>query len=109
MKKNRPGVLLRVISPNGIAFQLSRIILEESTSIGLRLHEVERVCLARKTVSVQTKFGKVRMKVSESDGHVVNVMPEYEDCKKIARREKIPLKHTYQKALSTYYASNPFH
>ncbi|MBI5345232.1 MAG: nickel pincer cofactor biosynthesis protein LarC, partial [Deltaproteobacteria bacterium] len=92
MKKSRPGVLLTVLTSEEKKKNLLDIILDESTSIGVRTYPVERHCLERRMEKVKTGCGVLRVKVSLRDGLVVNVQPEYEDCRTIAGKKKIPLK-----------------
>lgn len=92
MKKNRPGVLLSVLVPPGRVDALLDVIFAESTTIGVRTYEVERHCLERTTVEVETCYGTVRVKVSSRAGRVVNRQPEYEDARKAALEHGVPLK-----------------
>ncbi|MBI5809755.1 MAG: nickel pincer cofactor biosynthesis protein LarC [Deltaproteobacteria bacterium] len=92
MKKSRPGVLLTVLTSEEKKKNLLDIILDESTSIGVRTYPVERHCLERRMENVKTGYGVLRVKVSLREGLVVNVQPEYEDCRTIAGKKKIPLK-----------------
>ncbi len=92
MKKSRPGVLLTVLTDEGRKKTLTDIIFEESTTIGVRAWPVERRCLERKMIKVKTKYGTVGVKLSLKDGQVVNLHPEYEDCRRAADRKKVPLK-----------------
>ena len=64
MKKNRPGTLLTVVAPPELRSTLSGIIFSETTTIGLRHHEVERERLAREIVTVETPLGAIRFKVA---------------------------------------------
>jgi uncharacterized protein (TIGR00299 family) protein len=91
MKKGRPGVELTVLSNEGQKEDLIEIILRETSTIGLRFYEAERRVLHRDIKTVDTKFGKVRVKISRLKDNVLKKMPEYEDCKKIAKRLNIPL------------------
>ena len=68
-----------------------KIILRETTSIGLRFYEVQRKKLHRQIKQVSTKFGPVKVKISQIGDDVFRVNPEYEDCRKIAKKFKIPL------------------
>jgi hypothetical protein len=102
MKKGRPGHLLQVLAPPHTAEVLSRIIFQETTTIGIREHRVSRTTLDRESVEVETEHGRVRIKVSRLDGDVVNFAPEYEDCARIAREKGIPLKRVQAGALRAY-------
>jgi len=105
MKKGRPGHLLQVLAPFGDktgAENLSRIIFQETTTIGIRRYAADRTILDREFVEVETEFGKVRIKVSTMNGEVVNFAPEYEDCVRIARESNVPLKKVQALALNAY-------
>jgi len=91
MKKGRPGIKLSVLSNEDIKNELVKIILTETTSIGVRFYTAGRQVLEREIKTVKTKYGKIDMKVSSLDGKVLKRIPEYEDCKKIARKFKVPL------------------
>lgn len=92
MKKSRPGILLTVISEEDKKDRLMDMILRESTSIGVRFHSVERRCLERKTVKVKTRYGTACVKQSLLNGKVVNAQPEYEDCRRLAGKNNVPVK-----------------
>jgi uncharacterized protein (TIGR00299 family) protein len=101
MKKNRPGTQLSVlITPDKLEETLS-IIFTETTSLGIRLHRLERKKLPREIITVETTFGPVKVKVSQSSQETKNISPEYEDCKKIAIKQGIPLRNVYEEAKTT--------
>ena len=75
MKKNRPGTLLTVVAPPERRDALSEIIFRETTTIGLRYAEVDRECLRRELVTVETPVGAVRIKLAWRDGRLVNAVP----------------------------------
>jgi uncharacterized protein (DUF111 family) len=102
MKKARPGQLLQVLAPSDAVDALSRIIFQETTTIGLRNYPVDRTTLDREFVDVDTEFGKVRIKVSRMNGEVVNFTPEFEDCARIAREKNVPLKRVQALATHAY-------
>lgn len=85
MKKGRPGQLVTVMSPPELVARLSELLLRHSTTLGLRLTPAQRVIAGRGVIEVTTPLGKARVKVKELDGRVVDVAPEYEDCRRIAR------------------------
>lgn len=91
MKKGRPGVLLSVLCPQNKLDTLVNIILRETTTIGLRMHDARRVTLHRRVGKVKTKYGTVSVKISQFGGSVVRAVPEYDDCRKIARKNGVPL------------------
>ncbi len=97
-KKNRPGVLLSVLCHPQSAEELSSIIFTETTTLGIRQQTMERVCLSRETVRVETSFGQVRIKVAKVAGKTVNLSPEYEDCRRLALEKRRPLKEVYAAA-----------
>jgi uncharacterized protein (TIGR00299 family) protein len=102
MKKNRPGMLLTVLSKPEDATELARIIFTETSTLGVRRREEQRQALARKWVTVGTRWGDVRLKVASMNGTVTNYAPEYEDCRKIAAQHHVPLKSVMQEALQGY-------
>ena len=102
MKKSRPGQLLQVLAPPELADALSKIILQETTTIGIRRHTAERTMLVREFVVVDTELGQIKIKVARMDGEVVNFVPEYEDCARIAREKDIPLKRVQALAVNAY-------
>ncbi len=102
MKKGRPGCMLQVLSPMNRAEVLSRVIFEETTTIGLRQYAAKRIALERELISVETRFGTVTMKVSRQNGAVVSCSPEYEDCARIARERNVPLKEIQALAMEAY-------
>ena len=94
MKKNRPGVLLTVLSPPALAGRLSELILKETTTIGLRSYPASRRVLPRHETTVETPYGAIRIKVVRH-GDSRRYTPEYEDCRQAARRSGIPLADVY--------------
>jgi uncharacterized protein (TIGR00299 family) protein len=92
MKKNRPGIEVTVLCAPEKADRLSQLIFEQTTTIGLRMHEARRQVLARETMTVETPYGIVAMKVARRNGRVMNAAPEYEDCHRIAEEKNAPLK-----------------
>lgn len=102
MKKVRPGVLVTVITPPGLLNDLARVLFEETTTIGVRYRPAGRIELARSTVTVGTPFGRVRVKLSSLDGRVTQAQPEYEDCRRLAARRKVPLKAVQAAAIAAW-------
>ncbi len=100
MKKNRPAVKVSVLVEEGGQDEISRILFIETSTFGIRSYAVERVTLERHIKKVKSPYGRVKVKVGTLDGEVVQVAPEYDECKKIAKREKIPIKKVYEEILN---------
>jgi len=102
MKKNRPGLLLTILSEPANVSKLIDLLFRETTTIGVRAYDVRRKTLARETVPVATPYGEVRMKVSRLNGAVLSATPEYEDCRKLAAERDVPLKQVIAAASFEY-------
>lgn len=92
MKKNRPGVLLSLLCRDAERAELIEMLFEETTTLGVRSYEVERRALERQIVRVETQYGPIDVKVARLNGNVVNQMPEYEQCRQVARSANVPLR-----------------
>jgi uncharacterized protein (TIGR00299 family) protein len=102
MKKNRPGTLLTVVAPPERRAALAAVIFRETTTIGLRHYEVDRECLRREIVNVETPIGVVRFKVAWRDGRIVNAVPEFEDCARLATANDLSVKDVQALAVKAY-------
>ncbi len=92
MKKSRPGIVLTTLAGKEIIDEAAKIIFEETTTFGIRMHKVDRFKLRRKTKIVKTKFGNIRANIGYLGKEIMSVTPEYEDCRKLAIKNKVPLK-----------------
>jgi uncharacterized protein (TIGR00299 family) protein len=99
MKKDRPGVLLTVLCAEADADKFSELILRETSAFGIRRTVAERRKLRREFTKIKTPFGEVTVKIGRLDGKLVQAAPEFESCKKLAARAKVPLKRIYEAAL----------
>ena len=99
MKKNRPGILLSVLVSYENYDAAVSVILAETSTFGIRYYDVGRTILAREEKLIKTSFGKVRVKIGFLNGSILRISPEYEDCRKIASRKKIPVKKVYEEVL----------
>lgn len=97
MKKGRPGNVLSVLAPASRLDELAAIVLQETTTIGLRYYEVERRVLERQIRAVATPYGEVNVKFSCLDGRC-RAAPEYEDCARLAQQHQVPLLAVYEAA-----------
>ena len=101
MKKNRPANMLTVLVDENHEEVCTKIIFEETTTIGLRLINVDRrIEAVRRMSRVETEYGEVRCKVSAYDGKIISITPEYEDCRRLAENKKVPFKAVWQEAVS---------
>jgi pyridinium-3,5-bisthiocarboxylic acid mononucleotide nickel chelatase len=92
MKRSRPGTVLTALCPPERVGDLSRVLFEESSTIGVRWSEVSRTRLAREIVSVPTAYGAVPCKVSRLGGRIVTITPEFADVARIARDKSLAVR-----------------
>ncbi len=107
MKKNRPGIVLSVLCAESEREQLAGIILSETSAIGVRFYPVRRLVLPRQTREISTQYGRVRVKVAIAPDGRENLAPEYEDCKRLAAEQHVPIKLVYQAALTAAARAAP--
>ncbi len=99
MKKNRPATLLGVVARRSDEAELAKIILSETSTLGLRVQPVYRYEAQRELRSVQTPYGKLNVKVKLLDGRAVQAQPEYEECQAAAQAHNVPVGEVYLAAL----------
>ncbi len=93
MKKNRPAATLSILCETAKKEALAGIVFTESTSIGLRVIPVDsRLEANRRMATVETRYGAVRCKISAWGGSLVSISAEYEDCRRLAQTQGVPLK-----------------
>jgi hypothetical protein len=92
MKKQRPGTLLQVVCRPALEGVLTGLILRETTTLGVRSHDVRRVELERHHRPIETRFGTLRLKCGVLGEDIVNVSPEYDDCLALAHEHDVPVK-----------------
>jgi uncharacterized protein (TIGR00299 family) protein len=102
MKKNRPGTLLTILVRPEQREELSAIVFRETTTIGVRYHDVLRERLEREIVAVETPLGSIRFKVARLGDTIVNAAPEFEDCLRIASERGVPVKDVQATASKAY-------
>ena len=102
MKKGRLGTLLTVLTKPEDAATIEELLFRETTTLGIRRRTEERVILDRSFVTVETAYGRIRVKVASSGGERRNAMPEYEDCRRAAREHGVPLKLVMEAALVAF-------
>jgi pyridinium-3,5-bisthiocarboxylic acid mononucleotide nickel chelatase len=104
MKKNRPGVLVRVLTRPEDGQRLAELVLMHTSALGARVNTIERL-IARRTLGiVETPWGPVQVKIKHLGEREV-VAPEYEDCARLARDKKVPLSAVYAAARAAYVSA----
>ncbi len=98
MKKSRPANLLTVIVEEKFLEKIILAIFEETTTFGLRYFKVKRQKLQKELKTVNTPYGKIRVKIGSIDEKINTVSPEYEDCKNIAAALNVPFRRVYEAA-----------
>ncbi len=95
MKKNRPGVRLTVVAPPPAREAVLERLFGDSTTLGVRIMEVERVAARRWQETIETPYGPLEVKVMEYGGRR-RILPEYEACRRLARQQNLPLMEVYR-------------
>lgn len=99
MKKQRPGILVTVLCRPEQRDALLDTIFRESTTFGVREYSVQRTTLERRHEEVETKYGRVRVKIGRWQGADITVAPEYDDCQHAAERAGVSVRMVYDAAL----------
>src|SRR5262249_53216829 len=98
MKKGRPATLLSVLCPPQHVEPLLDLLFDETTTFGVRRHDVRRERLERRLIRVATPFGEIEVKLGYRRGRLVTAAPEYESCRAAAERTGAPLKAVFSAA-----------
>lgn len=104
MKKDRPAVQLCVLGMAGDEAALAKVILRETTTLGVRVQPVTRYAAERRIERVVTPYGEVQVKVKVLDGQAVGAKPEHEDCARLAEEHRVPVRVVYEAAVVAAYA-----
>jgi uncharacterized protein (TIGR00299 family) protein len=102
MKKGRPGVLVSILCLPRERDALTRLLFEETPTLGVRSYEVRRRALERESVTVETEFGRIAVKVGRMSGRVLSATPEYEECREAALRAGVALRVVQEEARAAY-------
>ncbi len=98
MKKSRPGFVLRAMAPPERRLGVARVLLTETTTLGVRVSEQDRLLVAREERRVATPYGRIRVKLAFGEDGRVDASAEYEDAKRAARRAGVPLRDVLRSA-----------
>lgn len=99
MKKNRPATMISILCSSEKKEPLTELLYAETTTLGVRVAEVERSCLPREIVAVETEFGTIDVKVARYGGEIVNLKPEYEQMREFARQSNVSLREMEKRIL----------
>jgi pyridinium-3,5-bisthiocarboxylic acid mononucleotide nickel chelatase len=102
MKKNRPAQKITCICAISDVDRLAELIFCETTTIGIRYSIAQRKTLKREFLKVQTPYGDVSMKISLLNGRQVNFIPEFEDCRRLAEKNRVALKEIQAAAVHAH-------
>jgi len=100
MKKNRPATMISVLCSQDKREVLTELLYAETTTLGLRIRRIERECLNREFTKVKTRYGDVDVKVARYNGRITNVMPEYEQVKRLAMENNVPFRAVQSEVLA---------
>jgi hypothetical protein len=106
MKKGRLGTLLTVLARPADASAIEALLFRETTTLGIRRQQEERLILNRSFETVETAYGRIRIKLAGDKQERRNAMPEYEDCRRAAREHNVALKHVMEAALHAFAESS---
>lgn len=98
MKKSRPGIVLTALCAPDRVTELSRVLFEESPTIGVRWTAYQRQRLDRETITLTTAYGPVPFKVSRLAGRVVTATPEFAEVRRIAKEKGLPAREVLDQA-----------
>jgi pyridinium-3,5-bisthiocarboxylic acid mononucleotide nickel chelatase len=104
MKKGRPGILVGALCEEGQRAAVTRVLLTETTTLGVRRHAVLRDAVERALEEVETPYGAVRVKVARLDGREVGAHPEYDDCLLRAKERGVPVREVMAAAIAAHRA-----
>jgi hypothetical protein len=99
MKKNRPGILLSALVPQGLESAAVELVLRETPTLGVRTRPVERYIAERENLPMETDLGVISVKVKSLGGVAVGAAPEFEDCRRIAQETGLTFQEVYQRAV----------
>lgn len=89
MKKSRPATVVSVLVAAGAEGGIAPVLFQFSTTFGVRYRRMHRQKLPREVVTVETRFGEIRVKVGRLQGHPIHLSPEYDDCRWLAEAKGV--------------------
>jgi pyridinium-3,5-bisthiocarboxylic acid mononucleotide nickel chelatase len=104
MKKGRPALQVSALAPPDAVTDVQRAFFRNSTTLGVRMHALGRAVLGRAFERVTTPYGPVRVKIGALDGEVLGANPEFEDCRRLAGKARVPVQKVWSAASAAAYA-----
>lgn len=104
MKRGRPGVVLTALAPKERTRAVADVILRETTALGVRFKETERLILPRRFEQVRVRGAAVHVKVAEGRDGDLRAVPEYADCRKVAVQTGVPVRTIMEEAVVAFHA-----
>ncbi len=104
MKRSRPGTVVTALAPPSAVEEVSRIIFQETTTLGIRFREWQRRVLSRDTHLVDLPGGTVRIKIADMGNGTTKMMPEFQDCKQVAEKTGQPVREILEQARQVFTA-----
>ncbi len=95
MKKGRPGITISALSPDSKVAAIEQVLFNQTTTFGIRKHKVSRTVLTREFKELDSRLGKIKVKIGRLGSAIKSCSPEYEDCKRIAEEKGVPLKQVF--------------
>ncbi len=96
MKKNRPAIMLSVLAPGNLEGAMAEILMRETTTLGIRVRPVFRHLAGREIVELDSSYGRIKIKIKRFNKEVLSMAPEYDDCRRIASDQNIPLREVHR-------------
>jgi pyridinium-3,5-bisthiocarboxylic acid mononucleotide nickel chelatase len=104
MKKGRPALEVSALSAPAALANVETAFFEHSTTLGLRRHPLQRAVLERAFAKVTTAFGEVQVKLAARGGVLLGATPEFDDCRRLALRAKVPVRRVLAEASAAAFA-----
>lgn len=98
MKKNRPATLITIICPPEESDRLAVLLLRETSTLGVRIQQMQRLKAQRSQQRITTSLGSITVKIKRLGARIISAAPEYEDCFRIANERNMPLVEVYEVA-----------
>ncbi len=99
MKKNRPAVMISILCENDKKDDLIELLYTETSTLGVRVSEIERNCLPRETVKIETSYGEIDVKIARFGGKIINAKPEYDQMRQFALKSRKSLREIEREIL----------